>query len=141
MPGVPLLPGCLKSGAFSVPARWSLWIVGRGQLLLQIPGGAAAGAAVRRRVAGSGPPPRAYAQPASAARAIPGGLPACGRFWGATVGAIGWSSVYPVRRGCRCGGHFVCPSRVKLRLHAALRRLWGAFCGAYSGCAPDTLQE
>ncbi|TPR03421.1 G-patch domain family protein [Aspergillus niger] len=109
MPGGAVVAGCLKSGAFSVPDRWSLWIVGRWQLLLQIPGGSRPREPRSSACRGVWTSPRAYAAACSAARAIPGGSTACGP----VPGGLQWGQLdghlcTPVRRGCRCGGHFVC---------------------------------
>ncbi|TPR10373.1 hypothetical protein CAN33_000025 [Aspergillus niger] len=90
--GVPVVAGCLKSGAFSVPARWSLWMLA-GQPSFTDSGGAAAGAAFVACPRGLDST-RPYAQPASAARAIPGRVYCVRTGSGGTVGAIGWSSVY-----------------------------------------------
>ncbi|GCB25892.1 hypothetical protein AAWM_08777 [Aspergillus awamori] len=113
--GCPLLPGCLKSGGRSrSPApmesvdRWPL-----ASLLLQIPGGAAPREPPFVGVsAGLDPPPEGrMPQPASACKGDSWpGLPACGPVPGATVGAIGWSSVYSrCAGGVAVAGHFVCP--------------------------------
>ncbi|GCB28322.1 hypothetical protein AAWM_11207 [Aspergillus awamori] len=114
--GCPLLPGCLKSGGRSrSPApmesvdRWPL-----ASLLLQIPGGAAPREPPFVGVsAGSGPStrgPYAAACQRLQGRFLAGVYLRADRFLGATVGAIGWSSVYSrCAGGVAVAGHFVCP--------------------------------
>ena len=64
--------------------------------------------------------------------------------WGATVGAIGWSSVYSrCAGGVAVAGHFVCPFQSEAYVTRCLFGGFGVrFAVRISGCAPGhTLQE
>ncbi|TPR12126.1 short chain dehydrogenase family protein [Aspergillus niger] len=103
MPGVPVVAGCLKSGAVLGPRhRWSLWIVGRWPAFFyRFRGSRPREPPFVGVSAGLDPPPEGrMPQPASACKGDSWpGLPACGPVPGGYSGAIGWSSVYS-----RCAG-------------------------------------
>ncbi|GCB28339.1 hypothetical protein AAWM_11224 [Aspergillus awamori] len=151
MPGVPVVAGVSEvRGPFSVPGTDGVCgSLAAGQPSFtdsrgEPPRGSRRSSACPR---GSGPStrgPYAAACQRLQGRFLAGSTCVRTGSWGATVGAIGWSSVYSrCAGGVAVAGHFVCPFQSEAYVTRCLFGGFGVrFAVRISGCAPGhTLQE